>query len=435
MNAILVPTARGRRRPRRRGTALYVIVLSTALITSLLGLAALAVVRIERRQASTSNHLLDARMNARAAVELALRVIANDPNWRTTHTNGAETTPQSPGPGATGTVSWILEDSDGDLSNEDADLRLKGVGRVGNVVQVSSVKLEKSAVSLDVLERTTYSAQNVTVVDQVWTSGGPISTPAALTLNNTLNGDAEAGSVTNGGSVTGTLTTPFDPLTMPQATVFDTYVAMATAIDFYSLDSGKIEKQVVSAQSNPFGTPNSEGIYYIEVPPSETLHICNSRIVGTFVVSLNSDASMQLDQAILWQRPVGNYPMLIVKGTTGSTLDFRGYPAGILSEFSLLTNFNPPGTPYGGASDSDTFDMYLTEFNGLIHVIGSSVEVSLDTGFALHGSLISEGPLTLKAGYTAILDPQLFANPPVGYTGLSDDPEPVMGTWLWDAAP
>lgn len=83
---------------RRRGMSLYITVMSTALIVSLLGITGLTLVRIERKQTSTVNDRLDARANARSAVELALRVIANDSGWRYSYTNGDETTPQSLGP-------------------------------------------------------------------------------------------------------------------------------------------------------------------------------------------------------------------------------------------------------------------------------------------------------------------------------------------------
>jgi hypothetical protein len=117
--------------------------MSVALIVSLLGLAGLNVVRIERKRVGISTELLAARQNAESAVELALAVISADPNWRTGHTNGAETTPQSLGPNGSGTVSWIFEDSDGSLTDADTDLRLKGVGRVDSVVQVSSVQVQQ----------------------------------------------------------------------------------------------------------------------------------------------------------------------------------------------------------------------------------------------------------------------------------------------------
>ncbi len=138
MRASSKPTSR-RRGQSRNGAALYLAVLSTALITSALGLAALLLVRTERRTTSLGSDLLEARVNARTAVELATRVIANDSSYRTTYSNGVETSPVSLGSDANGTVSWILEDSDGSLADADTELRLRGVGRVGSALQVASV--------------------------------------------------------------------------------------------------------------------------------------------------------------------------------------------------------------------------------------------------------------------------------------------------------
>lgn len=428
------PKGRSFRKLRRRGTALYMAVLSTTLIVSLLGLAGLSIVRIERKQESISSDRLVALANARSAVEIALRVIANDSDWRNTYTNGVETTPQSLGPKGTGTISWVLEDSDGSLTDADTNLRLKGVGRVDNTVQVSSIKLEGTPQILDVFQRATYSAQDVLVAGQITAVGGPVSTPATMTVNNTLTGDAEADTIVGDGLVTGATTTPFDPLTMPSPTVFDDYAAMATPINFWTLPDGKIQKRVVSAASNPFGAPDAEGIYYVDVPPGQTLDIRQSRIVGTFVVQLNSYSKLTVVAANLWQTG-GNYPMMIVKGTTGSILDLNGFASGILNEWSLKVNFNPPGTPYEGGSDLDNIDQYPNEFHGLIHVIGPSTTVQIGSNFVLRGSLVSEGRVTLGSNYFVTLDSQLFTNPPQGYSMETGDVTPVAGSWLWDAAP
>ena len=142
------PTAKSPHRLRfRNGAALYVLVLTTTLIVSLLGLAGIAIVRIERMQAGGVDDLLRARANARSAVELALRVVANDPNWRTTYASGVETTPQTLGANGRGTVSWTITDSDGNLIDLDANLYIHGIGRVGDAVQVSSLQVEAVASS------------------------------------------------------------------------------------------------------------------------------------------------------------------------------------------------------------------------------------------------------------------------------------------------
>jgi Tfp pilus assembly protein PilX len=140
-------TPTGRRAAlKRRGSALYVAVTATTMIVSVLGLTALSVVRLERKQSTAINDRLIARSHARSAVELALRSINDKATWRTTYVSGVESPAQSLGAGSTGTVSWLLADSDGSLANADALLRLKGIGRVGGTVQVSSVEVRAGEV-------------------------------------------------------------------------------------------------------------------------------------------------------------------------------------------------------------------------------------------------------------------------------------------------
>jgi hypothetical protein len=116
-------------------------VTGTTMIVSVLALSAMAVVRIERQQATSMNARQIARSHARSGVELALQRINTDPSWRSNYTNGVETTVLSLGSGSTGSVSWSLTDTDGELDNSDGVLRLRGIGRIGSTVQVSSVEI------------------------------------------------------------------------------------------------------------------------------------------------------------------------------------------------------------------------------------------------------------------------------------------------------
>jgi hypothetical protein len=74
-------------------------------------------------------------------VELALKSINNNASWRTAYTSGVETPTVSLGSNSTGTLSWSLSDSDGSLTNADILPRLRGIGRIGNVVQVGSIEV------------------------------------------------------------------------------------------------------------------------------------------------------------------------------------------------------------------------------------------------------------------------------------------------------
>lgn len=144
----------GRRRRiakrHRRGAALLMTVLATCLVVSMLAFAGVSLVRVERQRVAEINDRLTARSHARSAVELGLQAIEADCDWRQSMVHGAES-PRltlSPGP-RPGYGSWMLTDSDGSLADGDTDLRLLGIGRVGQAVQVSAVTLESSGQSVE----------------------------------------------------------------------------------------------------------------------------------------------------------------------------------------------------------------------------------------------------------------------------------------------
>jgi hypothetical protein len=126
--------------------ALYVAVMGTALIVSLLGLAGLTLSRVEHRASAAGSNRLIARANAHSAIELALAAAYNATNWRTSFSSGVESPQVSIGASNAGTLSWVLTDSDGSLTNSDVLLRLTGIGWVGEAVQVSSIQVTPNVI-------------------------------------------------------------------------------------------------------------------------------------------------------------------------------------------------------------------------------------------------------------------------------------------------
>ncbi|RIK79177.1 MAG: hypothetical protein DCC67_10765 [Planctomycetota bacterium] len=150
--------------------AIYISVAATATIVSALALTAMSVARLERKQAVAVNNRLAARCNARSGVELALRLLANNANWRSTYVNGVETTARTLGANGLGTVSWKLSDSDGNLANADSKLILKGIGRAGASLQVHSLEI-RAGIAGPTLLRSLTSASSLsddTVKDNKW---------------------------------------------------------------------------------------------------------------------------------------------------------------------------------------------------------------------------------------------------------------------------
>ena len=132
---------------RRRATA-YVAVLGVSMIVSVIGVSALMAVRLQRERHESTNDAMQARLNARSAIDLVLGDMATDPNWRTRY--GAVGGP-SVLPTGDGTFELFLVDpADGDIAVGQCDpLIATAYGYAGNARQVLQVRLEADAASLD----------------------------------------------------------------------------------------------------------------------------------------------------------------------------------------------------------------------------------------------------------------------------------------------
>lgn len=424
-------------RRRRSGSALYMTVLGTALIVSLLGLAGVTVARIERHKFADSSALIDARTYARAAVELGLHRINNDANWRTTYINGIETTAQSLGSNSNGTISWVLTDTDGSLTNADTDLRLAGVGRVGDTVQVSSVELILTSPPLSCLEvavcsngPVTFQSSSIESTNQTVFSNSSVTTYSGTTVNSNVEA---VGSITGSG-YTGTTTTPVPARTVPTASVFDYYIANGTTISFSDLPkvSGKrtIADVVLSPGNNPYGATDPAGIYIIDCAGSSIV-IRYSRIIATLVLINPASSGTIIEGQISWEPAIANYPALLVQG---GGMQFAAL-ATPLEEAARGVNFNPAGSPYQDSTDSDMSDSYPSLIEGLVYVSGTATVTANHPQF--EGSLITGAELDVNSGQslTVTYDSKFFSNPPPGFSSGASQAALVPGSWLRDTAP
>jgi hypothetical protein len=434
----------------RRGAALYIVVLACALVVGAIGLGTLQVVRIERRETSLAHDVAQARAHARSAVELGLRRMELLGTWRLLYANGVATSPEMLGTGD-GSVGFAISDSDGSLIDSDTQLRLTGVGRLGEAVQVLSVEIEAEPTPLDVLQKAVYSVGNMSASASVNAIGAPFATAGGYTNGSTTNGSIEAYSVTNatgtingnvwaptinsGGSILGTIDQTAVPIrTMPKSDVFDaTYAPLATTIPYASIAGATINRMLLTTTNNPWGLLNALGIYRIDVPDGATLTIRQSRINACLLVSLGANATLTLSNANLLHTPSASYPVLIVKGQTGSTVDLNGF-SNPLSESSTDTNFNPLLSPYNGVSNLTKNDSYPSEIRGLVHVIGAGTTTNMGSNCNVVGVVITEGSCMLGSNARINFDPSIYTNRPNGYTDLNGPPRAVMGTWLDEPA-
>jgi hypothetical protein len=427
----------------RRGT-IYLVVLALVLLMTASGVAAIAVSRTRTRTVGQSNDTLRAEVLAESAVERALAYMNANANWRTTYTSGVETAQVSFGGG---TVSFkLVDECDGALSGGNSDsVRIYGYGRAGKATQVVSV-LAAGPAALTCLnaplmvggtlncDRATINAAGSTIAANGDVNGGQ----AVVNANVEAAGNVNAGSWT----LSGTSNSAVLNRGVPGCSIFDPYTSIGTTIPFNSLPlyggSGrKIELCVLSPGNNPFGGgTNASGVYVIDCQ-NQTLIIRNCRIVGTLVIlnpGGNSGLTPSNGDAISWVPAVSNYPCLLVKGN----MIFEIGSAANLSELSLVTNFNPPSTPYpypGGSSDIDLFDTYPNQIAGLVYISGNVTGWGSGNFASNVDMLLVGGNCDLdKSPWTFLYHPSYLVNPPPGFTG-SGIMYPVAGTWKRELAP
>jgi len=388
----------------------YLHVLASSLLVSVLGLGALLTARLQGRVCRLTRDSAVARTCAVSAVELGLLEIKQDTGWRTTWPNG---TWMQNIPLGSGTFTLQGTDpADSDLTDSDSDVViLTGLGVSGlarHKVQVTVVPvikpIEALATCLDAS-----GALQVTSGNKITATGAPVATNAQLTYVGTIDGTAEAQSL---GTHTGTITggaplVPGPVRRMPASDVISRYAAKATAVSY----SATREKFVLGPGANPYGSTDPNGLYVINTN-NASITIQKCRIWGTLVV-LAGTGTVTVNDPVLIQNYRSDFPALLVSGnliiknTSASTQ---------LTESGCSTNFNPSTVPYNGASDTDKTDSYPNEIDGLVHVDGT---LSLQLTAKIVGAVICNGTVTCAGTNTIAYTSSLYTCPPKWYTYVS----------------
>jgi len=401
----------------RRSGSIYVFVLVTAMLVSLIGVSAIYLGRVNIRQARSVEDQSDAMTLAASAVEAGLAAINNNHDWRACYFSGIETPRMAFG---SGTISWKLVDEDGDLAGDTADpLRLYGIGRTGSSAWCYSVLL-RSADPMDLLNTCIHSGGqlHIRAGKTLEAIGAPASTNANFLNEGVLLGDIEAATGSGSGTVTGDVTIPSDEKAMPFSSAMLGYIAKATVLPYV----GDMHAEVLSPGVNDYaGLGNPDGIYYINSAGND-LKIANSRINGTLIVDVGS-RTLYVDNAVYMRSYRSNYPVLIVKGNLVLSYSSDGV---MLDESDCLHNFNPDGAPYNGHSDYDCDDVYPSEICGLVHCTG---DLLLKQTCRVRGVVICNSSVTVEDSPQIRHDPSIPQNPPDGYTSAEGELTVAAGSW------
>lgn len=393
------------RSPRRRG-GIYIAVLGSSMILTIVGLTGLAAVRIQRVATEAAAGVVEARACADAGVELAMTYLAADPDWRTNRPNGVWVQDLAIGSGMV-TVEGIDPD-DGSLADSDTDrLLLRSTGVLGEARHIIEVTLLADPEPLDALRTALHTGGQLSVQSgaKLLAGGGVVSTNGSLRNAGMIDGSVEAQSATSVGTVTGSVTLAAPAKAMPGSDVVARYAALGTEIS----PGGSIDRRVLTAGRNPWGSPNAAGVYVIRT--SGDLRIRDTRIHGTLVV-ICPGGTVTVENAALLHPHREDYPALIVDGNLELVMDDA-----VLSESSAGTNFNPSDAAYEGATDGDQADTYPSEVRGLVHVLGTLVlsDTATVRGTILVESAAISNAVDCQDTPTLAYEPELYESPPMGY--------------------
>lgn len=380
------------------------MVLGSSLIVTLIGISALATLRVRHSASEAGHEFMAARLGAQSAIELGLYLIDSDADWRSRYAGGVCFLDR---PMGEGTISLRVNDpNDADLTDCPEDpFVLVGTGCYGQATYHMRARLRPTVQALAALRTCLHAGGNITIdwYETVSMTDGPLSTNGDYWSGGYLTGDLHTRGFWTYYVVNGLITRPAPPKDLPDPGVFDEYVAVATPVG----NPGNISRQLISPEHNPWGAKDADGLYYIDTGGAD-LWIEGTRVYGTLLVRTRG-GRLHVSHDIHFSPVREDYPALIVDGDL--SFGFASYDKLWESDWSM--NFNPPGAPYEGQTDLDVSDGYRSEIRGLVHTTGS---LTVESRSDVRGVVICEGELLCNKDLYITREPSLFLRPPKCYT-------------------
>jgi hypothetical protein len=223
---------------RTRSGGVYIAVLGTALMVSMLGMATLMLQRVQNRQLTNTSHVRQAQLNAEAAVELALLAIQTESNWRTARTNGNWFAGRGTGRG-TCSVD-VIDPLDANLADDDSEpVVITGVGNSGPAEQRVEWTVDPRKSPLECLRSTVAAGDLIDMQSDVLRSSGLVTANQISATASTVYGTVQA--VTVSGATYSGSTTQIGADELPEMpdwpSVFNYYRTNGTEISINDLPS------------------------------------------------------------------------------------------------------------------------------------------------------------------------------------------------------
>ena len=428
------------RRHSARGGFLYVAVLMISLIVMASVAAALTISTASLRGESARADRLESLQLAESEIHRLAALMSESADWRTDTNNNQFSNWRSVKVDNAAMdnlqVRHRLVDSDGDLADDPTDpVELTVHAKVGRSQAAVSVQLESAPVPLDLLN---YSVTSERSLKFDKNAGGVLSCERPVQVGHNCDG-----------AYHGILTTPrlecdgniqitlrgdrtSDSITLPSEDVLDYYVDRGTEIRTDAIDAAigheaqggdlVLRDQLLSANDNPFGNTNPDGIYWIDCHHRK-VKIFHCRFHAT-VVFVNAN-KVEIEDSVLWSYPTTPDVMI----AADSEIKFKNIRTP-LHERNRNKNFNPSSTPFRETlSDSSQDDEYPLELRGIIYSTGNvKFEHTDNERISLAGLVVCREFRIDDARLSITHLDELLSNPPRPFV----DPTPmrfVRGTF------
>jgi hypothetical protein len=217
-----------------RAGGVYIAVLGVSLIVGLLGASALVGQRIQNRAVVASSDIRQAQLNANSAIEMGLLVMKQDPNWRSSRSNGPWFSARDTGAGTC--QLEVIDPHDGNLSNNPHDpVVMVGVGYRGQAEQRVRLTVEPLPQALSSLRSAVAAGNSIDLNgDTLRTDGLITANQVTADASSQVYGDVEAVTVSGSESSFEGTTTLVDSIKLPTMpnwqTVFQYYIDNGTLI-------------------------------------------------------------------------------------------------------------------------------------------------------------------------------------------------------------
>lgn len=361
-------------RPNARRGTIYILVLMTSVIITLIGIIGFRLTHAQAAVVRADAQRDEAMSLAESAVQWGIHYVSLTDDWRENTTSGTTIRTMNLGGG---TISVAIVDLDGDLDDSETDaFTIVGTGTIGGATQSLAVTLTHG------------TGGPHPALDQSLTVGGTLAANKnVLWLES--GGTAQDQELLNGNPYSPKVVDEEDPVDLPDPALIETWASKGVVIT-RAQHGGTIHGQTLSKTQAPFGASVSpSGIYVIDG--------------GGFGVVMSSSSLTGT---------------IVVRNLGGNTFRL------VASSVKFGTHGGPTILVDGDAALAQNFSSGFTD--GLIYIDG---DATVEDSLLLNGAMMVTEDLRVTASSLYIFDSATaVSGPPEGFVE-PPDPTVLPGSW------